>query len=38
MKGYENEEEEVSSYLMTLNEERILGTESGSTRLHSVEN
>ena len=38
MKGYEDEEEEVSSYLMALRERKILEIERGNTRLHLVKN
>jgi hypothetical protein len=34
----EDDEEDVSSYWMTVMKKSVLGTESGSTRCHSVEN
>jgi len=38
LKGYEDEKEEVSSYLMTLREREILKIERGNTILNLVEN
>jgi hypothetical protein len=38
VKGYEDEEEEVSSYLITLRERKMLGIERGYARLYLVEN
>jgi len=38
LKGYEDEEEEVSSYFLNLRGRNILGIERGNTRLHSLEN
>jgi hypothetical protein len=38
LKGYEDEEEEVSSYFSNLRERKILGIDRGNTRLHSLEN
>jgi hypothetical protein len=37
-KRWENEEEDVSRYWMTLRKERILENGKGSTRSHCVEN
>jgi len=37
LKGYEDEEEEVSSYLLKLRKRKILGIQRRNIRLHSVE-